>query len=173
MRIDLVLEQGVRDVKRHRHGAVGFVALLALTCVSCRGASVVSFPHRLAPDGYPAVRSEDLPGSFVIIPGADFARALAGRRYRARYGTMVLPGPDDAVDARTGSWGFPAQVPFERELTVSPADVHVSVFASSGAGRAAPGTVHRQPLRLVKRESGLHANGACVLDGMRDVRAAR
>ncbi len=44
---------------------------------------------------------------------------------------MELPGPEQAVDARTGFWGFPAEGPFERDFTVSADDVDVSVFPST------------------------------------------
>jgi hypothetical protein len=104
------------------------VALSAVLLASCGGGSPVRFPTRTPPAGYPPTRAEDLAGNFAIIPTNHIALALVGHEYRIRYGVVHLPGPDQAVDALTGAYGFQTEGPFERAIHVSPGDVYVSLF---------------------------------------------
>lgn len=108
----------------------------ALACLSCRGSSVIDFPRRPAPAGYPAARAEDLPGTFPRIPEEDFARALAGRVYRVRYGILPARCFDCPVDARSSSFPQPAEGPFEQEVRIAASDVIVRIAAPGREERA-------------------------------------
>ena len=141
------------------------VALLLAACASGQGAAAVAFPHRVAPPGYPTPRREDLSQNFAVIPEADVARALAGRRYRVRWGALRMPGPDQPIDARTGEHGFPADGPFELEMDVAAGDVHLSVVPADtplggATGYRLVGCVDVQPSNL----PGVTRRDVVVLD---------
>jgi hypothetical protein len=101
-------------------------AAVALACISCRVDSAVDFPHRAPPAGYPASRHEDLPADVPLIPEIDFARALEGRRYRVRYGTLRWC-EDCQVDATSSSFPVPAEGPLEQDLRITRGDVSVRI----------------------------------------------
>ncbi|MDB4995049.1 MAG: hypothetical protein JWM74_2481 [Myxococcaceae bacterium] len=117
---------------------------LLLLLASCRASSPVDLPRRAAPSGYPAPHAQALPEHLASIPEEQFARALAGRTYRVRWGTFPPRCEDCAVDARSGSFPMPAEGPFETDVRVVASDVSVRIVTGPANDRDAP-----SPQRLI------------------------
>lgn len=108
------------------------IMIVTLGAVSCRPGAA-ELPRRVAPPGYPPLRAEQGDAAaFAQIPSEELARALAGRRYRVRYGTLPARCLDCPVDARSGSYPEPSEGPFEQEIQVAASDVVVRIASDDG-----------------------------------------
>jgi hypothetical protein len=111
------------------------VAFIAAAICGCQRTFIM--PARPAPAGYPTGDAA-LMARLPDIPRAEFAGALAGQKYRVRYGLYLDPNPDGPVDARSGQYGAQARGPFELDVRVAEADVELRELYNYPVQAAAP-----------------------------------
>ena len=91
---------------------------------------------------------EEQPLTFARPSEGDVAHALAGRRYRVRYGLHPEICDECPVDAYSSSFALPAEGPFEEEVVLTVSDVHLRLVTSADDATRRIACVDVAPLPL-------------------------